>query len=51
MADNSVKAMGIPKPVQNVPETVDGILGSIDGATRESVGGQWRVWDGSVFPW
>ncbi|KAL2794625.1 NAD(P)-binding protein [Aspergillus keveii] len=51
MADYSVKAMGVPKPVQKVPETVDGILESIDGATRESVGGQWRVWDGSVFPW
>ncbi|KAL2847044.1 NAD(P)-binding protein [Aspergillus pseudodeflectus] len=51
MSDHSAKVLGVPKPAQAVPETVDGILGTIDGATRESVGGQWRVWDGSEFPW
>ncbi|PWY75716.1 hypothetical protein BO83DRAFT_397876 [Aspergillus eucalypticola CBS 122712] len=28
-----------------------GIVKLIDGATRESMGAQSRVWDGTVFPW
>ncbi|KAL2851117.1 hypothetical protein BJY01DRAFT_260924 [Aspergillus pseudoustus] len=51
MSDQAVKLLGAPKPEQTVEQTVDGILGILDGATRESVGGQWRVWDGSSFPW
>ncbi|KAL2864117.1 SDR family oxidoreductase [Aspergillus lucknowensis] len=42
---------GIPTPSQTVGETVDAILRTIDGATRETEGGKWRVWDGSEFPW
>ncbi|KAL6232396.1 hypothetical protein BDW75DRAFT_232843 [Aspergillus navahoensis] len=30
---------------------LQGMIRTIDGATRESVGGQWCVWDGSHFPW
>ncbi|KAL3457462.1 NAD(P)-binding protein [Aspergillus heterothallicus] len=51
MSDQAVKLLGVPKATQTVQQTVDGIVGIIDGATRESVGGQWRVWDGSQFPW
>ncbi|KAJ0413114.1 NAD(P)-binding protein [Aspergillus carlsbadensis] len=51
MSDAAVKLLGVPRPAQTVEQTADGFLNIIDGATRESVGGQWRVWDGSVFPW
>ena len=39
------------KAFQTVEETVDGLVRAIDGATRESVGGQMKAWDGTVLPW
>ncbi|XRM44194.1 hypothetical protein ABZX51_007337 [Aspergillus tubingensis] len=43
--------VGLEKAFQTVEESVSGIVKLIDGATRESMGAQLRVWDGTVFPW
>ncbi|KAL2814907.1 hypothetical protein BDW59DRAFT_154100 [Aspergillus cavernicola] len=51
MGNAGAKSVGLEKAFQTVEESVGGVVKTIDGATRESVGGQFRVWDGSVFPW
>ncbi|KAL3475424.1 NAD(P)-binding protein [Aspergillus californicus] len=51
MGNAGAKAAGLEKAFQTVEESVGGMVELIDGATRETVGGQMRVWDGSVFPW
>ncbi|KAB8067631.1 hypothetical protein BDV29DRAFT_163165 [Aspergillus leporis] len=51
MSDFAVQTLGAPPPLHTVPEIVEGMVRTIDGATRESVGGQWCVWGGSHFPW
>ncbi|KAL4781687.1 NAD(P)-binding protein [Aspergillus varians] len=51
MGNAGAKATGLGKAFLTIEESVGGIANVIDGATRESVGGQLRVWDGSQFPW
>lgn len=51
MGNAGARTFGLEKAFQTVDEVVDGMVKTIDGATRESVGGQMRVWDGTVFPW
>ncbi|KAJ5872208.1 uncharacterized protein N7529_004561 [Penicillium soppii] len=51
MGNAGAQAAGLEKAFQTVEEIVGGIVKSIDEGTRESVGAQLRVWDGSQFPW
>ena len=51
MGNAGAQAVGLEKAFQTVEESVGGIVKAIDEGTRESVGGQLRVWDGSQFPW
>ncbi|KAJ6164161.1 hypothetical protein N7470_002833 [Penicillium chermesinum] len=51
MGNAGGQAVGLEKAFQTVEESVGGIVKTIDEGTRESVGGQLRVWDGSQFPW
>ncbi|KAL4876923.1 NAD(P)-binding protein [Aspergillus karnatakaensis] len=51
MGNASANLIGLEKAPQAVEESVNGVIKAIDGATRESVGGQFRVWDESYFPW
>ncbi|CAG8878138.1 unnamed protein product [Penicillium nalgiovense] len=51
MGNAGAQAVGFEKAFQAVEESVGGIVKTIDEGTRESVGAQFRVWDGSQFPW
>jgi norsolorinic acid ketoreductase len=51
MGNAGAKAVGLEKAFQTVEESVGGIVKTIDEGTRESIGAQFRVWDGSQFPW
>ncbi|PWY65006.1 NAD(P)-binding protein [Aspergillus sclerotioniger CBS 115572] len=51
MGNAGARRAGLEKAFQTVEESVGGIVNLVDGATREEVGGQLRIWDGSVFPW
>ncbi|KGO75811.1 Short-chain dehydrogenase/reductase SDR [Penicillium italicum] len=51
MGNAGAQAVGLEKAFQTVEESVGGIVKSIDEGTRESVGAQLRVWDGTQFPW
>ncbi|KAJ5115666.1 hypothetical protein N7456_000014 [Penicillium angulare] len=51
MGNAGAQAVGLGKAFQTVEESVGGIVKAIDEGTRESVGAQMRVWDGSQFPW
>ncbi|KGO47994.1 Short-chain dehydrogenase/reductase SDR [Penicillium expansum] len=51
MGNSGAKLFGFEKAFQTVEESVGGIVKTIDEGTRESVGGQLRVWDGTEFPW
>ncbi|KAJ5985220.1 hypothetical protein N7522_012416 [Penicillium canescens] len=51
MGNAGAQAVGLEKAFQTVEESVGGIVKTIDEGTRESVGAQLRVWDGSQFPW
>ncbi|KAL5337414.1 NAD(P)-binding protein [Aspergillus crustosus] len=51
MGQTSARHIGLDKAYHTVEETVKGVVKAIDGATRDSVGGQMRVWDESYFPW
>ncbi|CAG7936829.1 unnamed protein product [Penicillium salamii] len=51
MGNSGARAVGLEKAFLTVEESVSGIVKTIDEGTRESVGGQFRVWDGSQFPW
>ncbi|KAL4953369.1 hypothetical protein BDW69DRAFT_165439 [Aspergillus filifer] len=51
MGNAGAKMVGLEKAFITTGESVNGIMNVIDGATRESVGGRFKVWDGSEFPW
>ncbi|KAL4938166.1 hypothetical protein BDV06DRAFT_232079 [Aspergillus oleicola] len=51
MGNAGAKIVGLEKAFMTTEESVNGIASVIDGATRESVGGQFKIWDGSEFPW
>ncbi|KAJ5374607.1 Short-chain dehydrogenase/reductase SDR [Penicillium concentricum] len=51
MGNTGARLFGLEKAYQTIEESVDGIVKTIDEGTRESVGAQLRVWDGSQFPW
>ncbi|KAL4925302.1 SDR family oxidoreductase [Aspergillus undulatus] len=51
MGNSGARKHGMEKAFQTVEESANGIVNLIDSATRESVGGQFRVWDGSHIPW
>ncbi|KAJ5522422.1 hypothetical protein N7527_006537 [Penicillium freii] len=51
MGNAGAKEFGLEKAFQTVEESAGGIVKTIDEGTRESVGGQLRVWDGTEFPW
>ncbi|KAJ5276725.1 hypothetical protein N7524_002878 [Penicillium chrysogenum] len=51
MGNAGAKTVGLEKAFQTVEESVGGIVKTIDEGTRESIGAQFRVWDGSQFPW
>ncbi|KAJ5487065.1 hypothetical protein N7530_001365 [Penicillium desertorum] len=51
MGNAGAQAVGFEKAFQTVEESVGGIVKTIDEGTRDSVGAQFRVWDGSQFPW
>ncbi|KAJ6035992.1 hypothetical protein N7540_000271 [Penicillium herquei] len=51
MGNAGAKAVGLEKAFQTVEESVSGVVKAIDEGTRESVGAQLRIWDGSEFPW
>ncbi|KAJ5697882.1 hypothetical protein N7488_011566 [Penicillium malachiteum] len=51
MGNAGAKAVGLEKAFQTVEESVSGIVKTIDEGTRESVGAQLRIWDGSQSPW
>ncbi|KAL5049460.1 hypothetical protein BDW71DRAFT_195460 [Aspergillus fruticulosus] len=50
MGNESARNIGLERAFQMLEESVNGIARIIDGATREAVGGQLRVWDRSLFP-
>ncbi|KAJ5823592.1 hypothetical protein N7447_005932 [Penicillium robsamsonii] len=51
MGNTGAQFFGLEKAFQTIEESVDGIVKTIEEGTRESVGAQLRVWDGSQFPW
>ncbi|KAA8643861.1 SDR family oxidoreductase [Aspergillus tanneri] len=51
MGNAGAQAVGLEKAFQTVEESVGGIVKAVDEGTRESVGGQLRVWDGTRFLW
>ncbi|OQE43135.1 hypothetical protein PENCOP_c003G08279 [Penicillium coprophilum] len=51
MGNTGARLFGFEKAFQTIEESVDGIVKTIDEGTRESVGAQFRVWDGTQFPW
>ncbi|KAL4860724.1 hypothetical protein BDV12DRAFT_208901 [Aspergillus spectabilis] len=51
MGNRNAKFLGLEEAWHTVEESVNGVIRAIHGATRESVGGQLRVWDESYFPW
>lgn len=49
MGNEQIPTPGLQKPPQSVQESVDGIVRLIDGATRESIGGKFVLWDGTPY--
>ncbi|KAL4790369.1 hypothetical protein BDV19DRAFT_402074 [Aspergillus venezuelensis] len=51
MGNAGAKLAGLEKAFITTEESVTGIANVVNGATRESVGGRFKIWDGSEFPW
>lgn len=51
MGAESAKIKGLEHMLVDVEVAIKGLVGQIDGATREKSGGEFVVFDGSAQPW
>ena len=51
MGNAGARAFGLEKAFIEVDDCVKGMVGIIDGATKEKTSGHFPTWDGTEFPW